>query len=40
MCVRRGDWKVIVGHHEVPYIFPQVYTEPEQVHSTVQYSTV
>ena len=24
---RRGPWKLIVGHHVVPYIFPHVYNE-------------
>ena len=26
---RKGDWKLIVGHHSIPFIFTQVYTEPE-----------
>jgi len=25
---RKGDWKLIVGNHDIPFIFPRVYTEP------------
>ena len=25
---RKGDWKMIVGHHAIPFIFPKVYEEP------------
>ena len=28
MCVRKGNWKIIVGHHDLPFIFPRVYEEP------------
>ena len=27
---RKGDWKLIVGNHEAPFIFPQVFEEPTQ----------
>ena len=28
--VRKGNWKIIVGHHEIPFIFPLVYNEPSK----------
>ena len=30
MNCRKGDWKIIVGHHELPFIFPRVYEEPSK----------
>ena len=27
---RKGNWKIIVGHHEIPFIFPRVYEEPSK----------
>ena len=27
---RKGNWKIIVGHHELPFIFPRVYEEPSK----------
>ena len=30
MFLRKGDWKIIVGHHELPFIFPRVYEEPSK----------
>ena len=30
MNCRKGDWKIIVGHHELPFIFPRVYKEPSK----------
>ena len=30
MNSRKGNWKIIVGHHELPFIFPRVYKEPSK----------
>ena len=27
---RKGDWKLIVGNHEAPFVFPQVFEEPSK----------
>ena len=30
MNYRKENWKIIVGHHELPFIFPRVYEEPSK----------
>ena len=30
LIYRKGDWKLIVGNHEAPFIFPQIFEEPSE----------